>query len=1108
MTTATVSVVFTDLVGSTEMLSRVGEVAADELRREHFGLLRAAIADAGGREVKNLGDGLMVAFDGVGAALACAVSMQQAVSARPSDVEPLVIRVGVAAGEVDVEDGDYFGLPVVEAARLCAAAGSGEILATGLVRMLARSRGGFDLVSIGELSLKGLDEPVEAFRVGWEPMSAVDASGVAVPQRVVSLATSRFVGRAAERELLATALKEAELGDRRLVLLSGEPGIGKTTLASSFALDAATGGASVLYGRCDEDLFVPYQPWAEALGYLVEHASDELIRAHVEACGAVLGRVVPQVWRRAASHTVEAGSGSDESDRAMLFAAVVDLLARASERSPLVVLLDDLHWADAATVQLLRHVLTTNRPLRMLIVGTFRDSDVGADHVLADALAAMHREHGVQRVPIRGLADDELLRFLEVTAGHDMNDDGVRLRDALLAETDGNPFFVGEMLQHLSETGALYQDDTGRWAAKDTLRDAGLPVSIREVVGRRVLGLGPECHRVLTMASVIGRDFDLELLEHVVDADGDHLIDLCDAAVRARLLQEHERGGYTFAHALIERALYDELSGNRRARAHRAVAEALEELHGDHPGFRSGVLAHHWAHAVRPTDAGKAIEYARRAGDHALATLAPDQAVRWYTQALEFLDTDPGADLTLRARLLVDLGNAQRQTGMPDYRETLLEAAHLADRVGDVELLVRAALTNNRGFESSIGTVDTERIEVLELALARLGDGKSADRARLLAHSCMERPYATTLDERLTLADEAVATARQSGDPAALVETLTLVSQAATAPMTVERRIAWSTEACELADTLPDPSARFHAHAKGLVAAVENADLSAIRAHFAAMEEISDRVPDAGLRWITAFDRVILAILAGDLDNAEHLAGVALSLGLDSGQPDAFAMYGPQIINIRARQGRLGELVPLIDQAAADNPDLPAFQSALAVACVAAGDDDRARRIFHDARDGGFRAPQNTNWSNLHYHWSDLATHFRDQQAAETIRDRITPFADHIVTTSITASPVLGHYVGKLEHLLGRYDEADASFRRALAIHQRLESPPMIAMTEVAWAAMLCDRADPGDHDQARILATSALDVAERNGYGPVERDARAVLETLGHQPDTPLATA
>ena len=197
----TVTVVFTDLVASTELLSRVGEETADRLRREHFGLLRAALAAAGGREVKNLGDGLMVAFDGVGSALSCTVAMQQAITARPPSVEPLAIRVGVAVGDAEEEDGDYFGLPVVEAARLCAAAGGGEILVTDMVRLLSQSRRGFDLESVGALELKGLDGPTQAFRVLWEPAAAADQPPL--PARLAAGLSGTFVGREAESEALA-----------------------------------------------------------------------------------------------------------------------------------------------------------------------------------------------------------------------------------------------------------------------------------------------------------------------------------------------------------------------------------------------------------------------------------------------------------------------------------------------------------------------------------------------------------------------------------------------------------------------------------------------------------------------------------------------------------------------------------------------------------------------------------------------------------------------------------------------------------------------------------------------------------------------------------------
>src|SRR5664279_2123088 len=278
----TVTILITDLVGSTQLESRVGPVVSEELREEHFGLLRDAVGETGGREVKNTGDGLMVAFDSAAAAVSCAVLIQQRFERRNrSAVEPLAIKAGLSAGDASTAEGDVFGMPVIEAARLCDRCSAGQILAKELVAHLAAGRG-HAFHSVGALELKGLPESLEAVEVVWEP---APVTGIALPERLRELPATAYVGRVAERERLTELWGQAQAGSLRLVLIAGEAGVGKTRLSTHLALEAHEVGATVLYGRCDEDLGVPYQPWVQALGYLVKEAPQRLLDAHVERFG-------------------------------------------------------------------------------------------------------------------------------------------------------------------------------------------------------------------------------------------------------------------------------------------------------------------------------------------------------------------------------------------------------------------------------------------------------------------------------------------------------------------------------------------------------------------------------------------------------------------------------------------------------------------------------------------------------------------------------------------------------------------------------------------------------------------------------------------------------
>ena len=1062
-------------------------------------MLRRAIAASGGTEVKNLGDGLMVAFASSSAALACAVGMQQAVERANRESEAqLGLRVGLSGGEATREGDDYFGDPVIEASRLCAAASGGQILASELVRAMAGRRTSVEFRSVGQRALKGLPELIETVEVVWEPEAeTAGGGGVPLPARLQRDDAAGFFGRDAERVVLADALKDAANEQRlRVVLIGGEPGIGKTTLAIEAVCRARESGATVLYGRSDEDLGISYQPWIEALGHLVDHAPDPLIEAHVGEYGGELVRLVPQLARRRPD--LPAPRASDpETERYLLFGAVLGLLRAAAHEMPVVMVFDDLHWADKPTLLLLRHLVSAREPTRLLLIGTFRESEVSADHALADTLAALHREEGVERVSLRGLDSVELLELMSARAGYEISEDGVAFAHALRRETDGNPFFVAEMLLHLAESGAIFERD-GRWVASDDLRESGLPVSVREVIGRRVARLGEATVRLLGVAAVIGRDFDASLVATVAEVDDDELVDLLDRAVDAALVEEvpGAPGRYTFAHALIEHTIYGELSASRRARTHRQVAEALEAAWGTRdPGDRLGELAYHWIEATAPQDAVKTIDFARRAAERALVQLAPDEALRWYSQTVELYDRAALSDERLRCELLVGLGEAQWQAGVAGAREALLDASRLAQRLGYDDLLVRAALANTRGFFSDARGVDADRVAVLESALNVAGD--DLDRAKLLAVLAAELLVEGDYPKRRALVDEALALARRADDPATLAFVLTIWATTLNVPDTLAERTRIVDELDALADELDDPQVESDVHGHAYACAMEQGDSEVADLAQLRRNEIVGRLGRPGPRWGTVISDSAGALRRGDPAGAEALADESLRFGTESGQPDAFSIYGALLIAVRWHQGRLAELEPIVAQVAADTPGVPGFVAELAHCRIEGGDEGGARELLDlGAADGFASVPYDLVWATTLALWAEVAAHLGAVPPAAVLADRLRPYRGLVVFNGASTFGPIADYLGMLEAVLGNYEQADASFDQAMAIHQRFQAPFFLARTHLHRAQLCARRAAPADAEHGPQLLAETLILARRHGYAGLEREAVA----LDHQ--------
>ena len=587
------TLLFTDQVGSTETLQRLGDEEGERLRRAHFALLRDAAAMHGGEEVKNLGDGLMVAFVSAVDAIACAITIQQAVHrARAGGEQAFAVRIGLNVGEPIRDEGDYFGTPVVIAKRLCDAGAPGQILASELVRGLVGTRGGFSYRALDPFLLKGVAEPVPACEVMWEPSTE---QRVPLPALLTGDDRGAFVGRVEAAAALEAAWAAARERGFRAVMLAGEPGIGKTRLAREFAHTAHEQGATVLAGSCREETLVPYQPFVEALRHYVTSCPPAELAVQVIPRRAQLAAIVPELED---VHAPSAPTGlGAEQERFRLFEAVSALLADAAHVRPLVLFLDDLHWADQPSLLLLRHLARSARDTPLMILGTFRPVEIGPEHPLAEALAELRRARSVELLSLSGLGEAEVAELIAGRAGH-------RRRAGSCAASPTAARATPSSSRSCCTTSA--RSPIGRWrrAACGTASRicccAACAASAKTAARRSRWPRSPAATSSSTCWNAS--------LEH----PRDRLIDLVEEAIDADVLVEPTQsvGRLSFSHALFRETIYEQLSATRKAAIHGRIAAAIEEAHTDRPDERAGTLAYHYRAAG---ELRKAFDYHRRA---------------------------------------------------------------------------------------------------------------------------------------------------------------------------------------------------------------------------------------------------------------------------------------------------------------------------------------------------------------------------------------------------------------------------------------------------------------------------------------------------------------
>jgi len=949
-----------------------------------------------------------------------------------------------------------------------------------------------------DLTLAGVTPQVRRSAVPALRLDHWSTHRVPLPERLHIHPDTGVIGRDEQVALLVGAADQAAAGEgRRILLVSGEAGQGKSTVVAEAARRTFADGACVLSGHCEEDVTSPYQLLVEAIGHYVRHISDDELADLIGDQAAELTTVLPEIGRRLDDLRPQPAVDPDH-ERYRLFAAVVDLLGRMCEDRPVVLVLDDLQWADQGSLQLLRHLAASDRPMRLSVMATYRDAEMPTSDSLVETLGALRRMDGVERIDLPGFDPNEVVSVMEAIADQPMDERGVALAAAVHDETDGNPFFVGELLRHLFEVGVLHRDDEGRWEVRDDASGASLPDGVREVIDARVVRLGRVSAANLSLAAVLGRDFDLDLLLAAADTTPDELLDVLEEASRVALVREpaDRPGWFSFSHALIQRTLYEGLGASRRALLHRKVFDVLAQWDERGTGTAGGVsaaeLARHLVASARPDDAGTVVRYARRAAEEALAALQPDQTVRWYGVALEALPaTGPDGD---RAQLLCGLGEAQRQTGDLAYRQTLLEAAQLALAADDTDTLVAAALANSRQIQSTTGTIDQERVDILEATLDRVGPAPTSERARLLAHLASDRSYDGDPDRRRGLVDEALTIARRTDDPATLFDVL-IRRIGIWMPEDVDVRLAESAEALAIAEALDDPVARFWALFYRSIVAAEAADR-------ALLDDCASRFPAEAratgqpmLQWSTTYARSWLAALVGDIEEAERLTNEALELGAATGQPDAMSIYGGQLVDLRWHQGRDAELVELIEGMVAATPEIDSFQAALARIYVEVGRVDDARALLKAGAATSFAHPFDPLATTTISLWSEAAVQAEDVDAARVLVDRLATFADQVVCSGVNLFGSLDHYRGALAGLLGDHAGAERLLSAALDAHERLGAPFFEARTCLELAKVLSARRGEGDGPSARKLAGRAVDLADRFGYVRVAERAGRLID-------------
>ncbi len=1047
----TAAILFTDMVASTELRSRLGDGRAEQLRKAHDGLLAAAVDEHHGQVLRWTGDGIKAVFSNSSDAVGAAVAIQRAVTAYGASAAAVAVfevRIGLAVGEVLIDDGDHHGVPVIEAARLEALARPGEILATDVVRALAQRRSSVAFEPAGERTLKGLDRPITVHRV-------VDLGAAAVPPLPRTLADGvalPMVGRDAHLRSFSDMWTPARAGSTRLLVVHGRAGLGASRFLAACGAAAHLDGAIVLAGSCSSDLDVPYEAFLAALRDVA--TLDRSLELAVHDRAGPLARLFPG----SASSAAEA---QPATARFELFDAVAALLRRLSRTHPVLLVIDDLHRASASTLLLLRHVVTELVDERLLVVASYADDPLDARHALRDLVGAIRPSTRVSQIELGPLTVDDIGTLVRTSAPDLPPARAGELAHLVHDETSGAPLFASALIEHLLPA----------WRSPHTAADDPVPIpsSVHEVVRQRLVRLGGDALDVLTSAAIVGASFDIEILAVVARRPADDVLDLVDEAARAGFVVETGIDHFAFAHSVVRNALLDGLGPTRRARAHRRAAEALESQGDD----RFDDLAHHWRHAG---DEARATSHLARAAHRDLVALAYESARSRFQEVVAMLARDSRADVLVRAEAWLGLGAAGRALGDPSYTQALDRAARLGRTARAPRIMAEAAaLSTWPGTFFFVAEVpDTDLIELCQDALELL-ERSDPLRVRVLATLASHSTFAAPRDRRIELIREATELAALHADPMLTAVVLNAEFLCLWDPSTLERREQIGRDLSRIGRATGDSEMTFLGGFFSAFCTAERGDLGAARTRLAELAGVVEATRNQYFEFLA--DRLAISIDIATCAPAVAERVDALALRHGATHADTDGTWALQTGGLSYQAGTLGSMVNAM-QAMTAGPQARTWLAALALAQLWAGDRSGATTTLAAQAE----APRNYFWITVAQVQAEVAAAVGATDRCAGLFAELLPFRGLL---GITASGSLcfglvSRSLGELALALGDTDMAGELLEEATTQADRIGMPleSVIGRRLLATAQLA-----GGNAARARTLVDEARSIATDRGF-------------------------